>query len=386
MAKRLNTGIIDSATIKSEADIPAQVDMTTGTGYVDCVNISLSAVKTLLGASTYSLYDICRTDATFVTGGESGKINAWARYKPGVVTYNDPTPDNAWSNPTFTYTKPNACSLGSFAGYNHGENTKPVYWATPPSASYGTVYLGMVNQTYNSGLGMGRLCPILGTSPEDEDYWDRVKVYIYVKEDSAEYYTAWYPSDTGVYLDLTTSPALYEMGAHGEGSGHTYTVYLQPWYYDAEDAQEAACEGGYASFTYTVKTFDQFLIDYHFIASSDMSTAHHDGKHKIYCASGSGITLTNNGHGETLHWHANLNKYYRLKITDITPGTGGTFYENIGQLEIPTDDHVHWNISGDYIDVETNIGACTEAEVVIQCSLEGSTWYDWDTFDPFYWT
>jgi hypothetical protein len=383
-AKRLNTTTVTPAAIKAAADIPAQIYMTTGTGYVDCINISLNAVKILVNAPNYFLYDICTMDGTFVQGGESGKINAWARYKPGVTTYNTKIPADYKTNPTFTYTKPSEGSLGSFAGYNHTEDTRPTYWGTPPDASYTGVYQDLVTQTYYCGLAKGMLGPLLDSN-ENAEYLDRIQIYVYVKEGSSLYSDFWLPSATPADYYQWDNIGVWEMGAHGETPGNTYTVYIQPFYFDSNDDVEAACECGFASFTYECKSFDQFLIDYHFQASSDMSAQDVGGVNKIYCASGSGITLNNNGHGYTPHWHDSISADYRLKITDLDPGTGGTMYQTIGTLVIPTDSSIAWNISGDYIDVESYLGHLTEAEVVIQCCKDGINWYDWQSFGSFYW-
>ena len=99
-----------SAELKAKAGIPAKSDIVEYTNYIDCSNIKMSAVKTLLGASTWSLYDLCRHN----------NVNKWSGFSPYLKDVS-----NAGRNGTITFTKPSVCKLGDFAGYNHG--------AIPPS-------------------------------------------------------------------------------------------------------------------------------------------------------------------------------------------------------------------------------------------------------------
>lgn len=98
-----------TAQMKSKADIPSASDIVDNTTYITCSNISLAAVKNLLGAATYSLYDICR----------HANINRWAAFSPikrsvasaGAVLVNSiPSGSEGYS-------------LGAFAGYNHTATT-----------------------------------------------------------------------------------------------------------------------------------------------------------------------------------------------------------------------------------------------------------------------
>lgn len=99
--------------MKAKADVPATAtDITVNTNDIDCVNIKMSDVKTVLGASTWSLYDLCR----------HANVNRWSGWGPikrevvgGVLTNRVPTNAEGYS-------------LGSFAGYNHGAPT-PAYYS-----------------------------------------------------------------------------------------------------------------------------------------------------------------------------------------------------------------------------------------------------------------
>jgi hypothetical protein len=117
MGKELNIfRAFSTATLKGRADIPAQTDIAEHTGHLDCTNISLNDVKTLLGAATYSLYDLCRHN----------DINRWAAFSPIVRDYTD----DGTLNGVLTNSVPSICRLGDFAGYNHGAATPG--WATDP--------------------------------------------------------------------------------------------------------------------------------------------------------------------------------------------------------------------------------------------------------------
>jgi hypothetical protein len=107
MAKRLNTYRSYTASeLKAKADIPSASNITVGASFIDCINISLNAVKTLLGALTYSLYDLCRHD----------NINRWSQFSPIVRTYSNPY---EWDS-VLVNSVPSVCRLGDFEGYNHG--------------------------------------------------------------------------------------------------------------------------------------------------------------------------------------------------------------------------------------------------------------------------
>jgi hypothetical protein len=404
MAKRLSTTSAPAADIKTLADIPAQIHMTTGAGYVDCSNISLSAVKNLLNSPNYSLYDICRTDGTFVAGGEAGKINAWARYKPGTVSYNTgQTPANAWdAAPTFTYNKPDTARLGDFAGYRHDEDTTPVYGTFTPS-SY-TFYKGITGYDHEhvySPFGKGYMLPILDASKETEDYWSRVRLHCAIKDSGGTTYSTFnFPAAAATYLTWG-SQEIATPGAYGEDPD-TYTFYAQPWYYDSGDATEAQCECGRKTFTYTVKPITGFLTDFSYSYILETNTGNgltHDfgsGAVNAIYLDVNDIEITNNGLGQTPHYDDILTLEFRLKIVDINPGTGGSYAfgsapEFIHELAIPgagdTPKYVHWpDTSGKWLNVEGNIGAATEVELWLQVSDDaGSTFQDWQNMGTFTW-
>jgi hypothetical protein len=76
---------------------------------VECTNVSLSAVRNVIGESTYSLYNICR----------SANVNSYSCFGPKIITYHSSGSESAY----VTFDNPTSCSLGSFAGYNHSAVT-----------------------------------------------------------------------------------------------------------------------------------------------------------------------------------------------------------------------------------------------------------------------
>lgn len=248
VAKRLNTTFWQPSDLKTDATIPEQVSITIGAGYLDCANISITDIKTALSAATDQLYDLCNLTGTFVTGGEAGKINAWARYKPGQTAYNIALPATCTDNPTFTYTAPAFGKIGDFAGYNHDETTKPVYWASPHASSY-VVYSTIA---IKGGLQRGKLCPILSSSVEDETYWSKVKVQVWRSVNAGAYSLV----ETSDYIDLSNptgddATLIYTMGSHGETIGDDYSICLRPVYMDTDDITPlAVCEDGVEIITY----------------------------------------------------------------------------------------------------------------------------------------
>ncbi len=109
MGKQRNTyRTYTTNVLKTRSEIPAQVDISEQSGYIDCVNISLNAVKGVLSASTYSLYDLCR----------HANVNHWSAFGPTVrsTSGSDYAKECVNSDPT-------VCKLGDFAGYNHGAVT-----------------------------------------------------------------------------------------------------------------------------------------------------------------------------------------------------------------------------------------------------------------------
>lgn len=275
-AKRLNTTFWQPSDLKVDADIPAQVDMVVGAGYLDCSNIRLSTVRLLLNAPTNHLYDICNLPGTFIAGGESGKINAWARYKPGQVDYSVALPANCFDNPSFTYTPPgtSGARLGDFAGYNHGENTRPVYWGSPHDT--GSTYVVWSTIAIRGGLQRGKLCPVLQTDPEDETFWGRVKVQAWLKVNEGAYSLI----GTSGLIDLSeptgdTATLLFTMGSNGEVVGNTYTLCLRPVYMDVDGVTPlAVCEGGVEILTYRMWGTAQDIADAFSITINSIATSH----------------------------------------------------------------------------------------------------------------
>ena len=94
-----------AATLKSRASIPSASDITANASNIDCVNIKASAVKSVLSASNYSLYDLCRHT----------NVNHWSGFGPTIRGI-DGSYDIINSDPT-------VCKLGDFAGYNHSAPT-----------------------------------------------------------------------------------------------------------------------------------------------------------------------------------------------------------------------------------------------------------------------
>lgn len=92
--------------MRTRSSIPSQSDITTDAGNMYCSNISLAAVKNILGASTYSLYDLCR----------HANVNKWSAFSPKLISITD---NGGGRNNIIVFTTPSICKLGDFAGYNH---------------------------------------------------------------------------------------------------------------------------------------------------------------------------------------------------------------------------------------------------------------------------
>jgi len=279
-AKRLNTTFWQPSDLKADADIPAQADIIIGAGYLDCKNISLAAVRALVNSPNPGLYDVCNLPGTLVAGGEGGKINAWARYKPGLLAYNVQLPANCWDNPSFTYTAPasSGAYLGDFAGYNHSEATRPVWWASPHQSELFVVYGTLA---IKGGLQRGRLCPLLGSGPEDETFWSRVKVQAWLKVNDGAYSLV----ETSGFVDLgepsgDDATVLFTMGDHSETIGNNYTLCLRPVYMDEDGTTPlAVCEGGVEILTYRKWGTAQDIADALSITINDVSTIAPDAEH-----------------------------------------------------------------------------------------------------------
>ena len=101
-------GPFSAANLKARSSIPAVTDITVNASNIDCVNIKASAVKSVLSASNYSLYDLCRHT----------NVNRWSAWCPVIRTYSGTFP-----NEDIVNSVPTVCRLGDFAGYNHSALT-----------------------------------------------------------------------------------------------------------------------------------------------------------------------------------------------------------------------------------------------------------------------
>jgi hypothetical protein len=143
MAKRLTKYRGYTPTeMKTRANIPVAGDISVGATYIDCSNIKLSEVKTLLSESVFAIETVCT----------SANVNVWSGYGPTVRTVAAGILVNSAPSSTF--------SLGSFTGYNHTATTPHWdYKDTPKYAAEGTesiLFLADVNisePTYNDMPG-----------------------------------------------------------------------------------------------------------------------------------------------------------------------------------------------------------------------------------------
>ena len=279
-AKRRNTTFWPSSIIKADASYPAQASMTIGAGYVDCMNLKVSSLRILMASASNKVYVLCNIAGTFVEGGESGKVNAWARYKPGQTNYDTALPANCDANPTFVYLAPaeTGANIGAYAGYNHAEDTRPVYWLSPPAPDYGEWIEG-IGAIVRSGLSRGKLCPVIQDDPENEGFWSRVKVQAWLKPAGGNYSLV----ETSDYIDLDEiggedATPVFTIGDHSEANGVVYTVCLRPLYMDTDDTTPlAVCEGGVTTFTYTLIALGEHLIDEGFTVTDVGTTTYNNG-------------------------------------------------------------------------------------------------------------
>ena len=244
MAKRIFCGRYLPADLKNEADIPLQVDMTTGgaapNGYIDCNNINTAIIRNVLGESSNSVSVLCK----------SNKINKWARWKPGVSQYSNylPTVPNGV---VITLAPPGECKMGDFAGYNHQETTKPTYYATSISSDMGKYEFGLNQVLYRPELARGRMQPIYSGDVRagiDESLWDLIKMQIWI--DSGGGYSL--NSTTG-YIDFNdqTEKTLLNINDFAIG---IYDVCVRPCYMDVNDGTTplAVIEDGVIVFRFEV--------------------------------------------------------------------------------------------------------------------------------------
>jgi hypothetical protein len=260
MAKIRNTTYWNGSDLYNDADVPGTKasNITYDATHIYCSNISTRDIRTALVASTDDMYTLCNLSPTYVAGGENNKINAWSRYKSGYVTYNSKLPAACNDNPTFTWNVSNPLSWGDWAGYNHTENTRPVYWSDPPSSSYSLV-IGGVTQEIKNGLKRGKCGSVLTGDPEDEYYWGRVKVQVWKKTGLGGTYAL--HSTTG-YIDLDDpDQVLCELGTMGESVSTTYYICLRPVYINVSDDIEAVIEDGVQEFSYYIQTISEYFDD-----------------------------------------------------------------------------------------------------------------------------
>jgi hypothetical protein len=157
MGKILNTyrGYANTD-LRTRSSIPTQGDISLGTGNIDCSNISLSAVKNVLSASTYSLYDICR----------HANVNQWSAESPKIKTYTSSGSESA----VLTITNPTVAKLGDFAGYNH-------YAVTP----------GWIRTDNDIWVNQGNAPTITGSIQIGELRYDNAQSVVVVAYDGASY-------------------------------------------------------------------------------------------------------------------------------------------------------------------------------------------------------
>ena len=392
MAKRLSTTNLNAADIKALASIPTQANMTVGTGYVDCTNISLSGVKNAIGGSDYSLYDLCRTNATFTAGGQSGKVNAWSRYKPGTVSYaSGQTPTNIWdAAPTFTYTKPNIAHLGDFAGYNHVENTRPVYgtFGTPSYNLYKGIN-GLNTVNIYSPFTNGYMVPVLSSGKEDESYWNRVKIHWTLKTSGGNSGLQKFPITSGQYLTLNNPQLMYSVSTGL--TPDTYTLWAQPWYYNSSNQPVAQCECGATSTVIVVNPVTQFLADYYFIGWTETTlTNFHDfgsgSVESIYFMTND-IKILNNGYGYSPYWNNTFELQFQLRMQGTSGNTGSVSFGigttgHIGDMVIPYNppgSYISWpNYNYYNVDIGDSLPGITQGDLYLQVSDDfGATYVDW---------
>jgi len=216
MPKRIYIINFDSSIVKSDADIPAQADMTAGAGYVDCSNIKLSSVKALLGEDSFALAHVCT----------SPLINKWAAFRPGSWNNNgnagsDWLPSLCTTNPTYVIMLPvNNYRLGDFAGYNHTEDKKPTYWTSPPSSL--TKEIGE-SATLSFHLAKGASLPV--PALYNSTGWNYVKIQYWKNTGSGYSLDA-----TSAVIDFNTMPVTKDLAA--QAAGTSWSICVRPVYTD----------------------------------------------------------------------------------------------------------------------------------------------------------
>ena len=134
----------NATTLKNRSSIPAATDITVNASNIDCVNIKASAVKSVLGASNYSLYALCRHT----------NVNKWSNFGPAIVDYSN---DLVSGTGVITSSLPTVCKLGDFAGYKH--TATPPGWPTGELAAFSKArsIQPYGNATFATTLSIGEL-------------------------------------------------------------------------------------------------------------------------------------------------------------------------------------------------------------------------------------
>ena len=159
-----------AAQLKSRSSIPAATDITVGTTTIDCVNIKASAVKSVLSATTYSLYDLCR----------HANVNHWSWFGPTQRTI---------TSQELVNSDPSVCKLGDFAGYNHS--------AATPGIAEGGGSGGSKSYDYEGIDILVRVRMELGEIDWKSLSTDITHIYIILSHSSTEYFTLEYDLAAG---------------------------------------------------------------------------------------------------------------------------------------------------------------------------------------------
>jgi hypothetical protein len=225
MAKRIYEIYYNASIVKSDADIPAQADMTVTANYVDCSNIKLSEVKTLLGVAAFNLSDCCTSAA----------IKKWAAFRPGSFEGpagggSDWVPTDITDTPIYVQTWPggtiaDAYKLGEFAGYNHDEVNPPTYYDSGPTTPLSYETGKSIDISFS--LARGARLSVPSYLLYDTD-WDHMAIEYY--KDAG----AGYSLDDTVYpVDLDTMPIVKTYTS--QPAGTNWNICIRPCYINATD-------------------------------------------------------------------------------------------------------------------------------------------------------
>jgi hypothetical protein len=288
---------IDSNTYKSATSIPAQSSMSVSGQNIDCTNINLPAVKTLLNEDSFQLSDLCT----------SPNINKWSRYRPGSW-YSNNTGGSNWlpdygSAPVFVPQYPTSnYTLSSFAGYQHTATTdqKPTYFTPQTNVVDGNMEIGSGGQNvyYQCRLARGHRIPVCEEKNVVSNALEKVRVYWYLnnslqKIDPPQHQTP-FTVPAGGYVESEYSGTIYS----------SYQVRAVPYYTDVEgDIQYSMIEDGF-------KTANVTCFSLSSLFSGNLSNLYFDGMYLVYNAS---VSRTTGGYTTSL--------FVRLRIEGdlITP-------------------------------------------------------------------